>query len=224
MSYIESLLVTGEEIVYTTKKHWIAPLFATVTGSLLTFGGMAALVLGLAASGVVGNMLLVGGAMALVVGLALLGRAFYHWWTQYYFVTNQKVMKVEGLLSRSTSGSALEKINDITMDIPLLGRWLGYGTVRVLTAADESNLTYTAMRQPETFRKVILDQKRLFEQQDARAIADAVRQSTRDNGGNRVQSPDDIADLIARLARLRDSGAITPQEYEAKKAELLDRL
>ena len=38
MSYVESLLATGEEIVYTTKKHWIAPLFSTVTGTLLTLG------------------------------------------------------------------------------------------------------------------------------------------------------------------------------------------
>ncbi len=224
MSYIESLLVSGEDIVYSTKKHWIAPLFATVTGTLLAVGGVAALVLGVLSDGFVRNLLVVGGGIALIVGLVLLGRAFYHWWTQYYFVTNQKVMKVEGLLSKSTSGSALEKINDITMDIPLLGRWLGYGTIRVLTAADESNLTYTAMREPETFRKVILDQKRLFEQQDARAIADAVRQSAQGAGARRAQSPDDIADLIARLAKLRDGGAITPQEFEKKKAELLGRL
>ena len=42
-SYVDSLLATGEEIVYRTKKHWIAPLFSTVTGTLLTLGGLAAL-------------------------------------------------------------------------------------------------------------------------------------------------------------------------------------
>ena len=34
----------------------------------------------------------------------------------------------------------------------------------------------------------------------------------------------EVTQTLARLADLRDSGAITPQEYEAKKAELLGRL
>ena len=35
---------------------------------------------------------------------------------------------------------------------------------------------------------------------------------------------DDPISVVARLAQLRDSGAITPEEYEAKKAELLSRI
>ena len=35
--------------------------------------------------------------------------------------------------------------------------------------------------------------------------------------------PDDV-DTLTRLAELRDSGAITAEEYEAKKAEILARL
>jgi hypothetical protein len=31
-------------------------------------------------------------------------------------------------------------------------------------------------------------------------------------------------DTLTRLAELRDSGAITAEEYEAKKAEILSRL
>jgi membrane protein YdbS with pleckstrin-like domain len=34
----------------------------------------------------------------------------------------------------------------------------------------------------------------------------------------------DVTDQIAKLAGLRDSGAITPEEYEAKKSELLGRI
>lgn len=35
---------------------------------------------------------------------------------------------------------------------------------------------------------------------------------------------DDIGDALARIADLRDRGLITPEEYAAKRAELLDRL
>jgi hypothetical protein len=154
VSYVDSLLANGEEIVYRTKKHWIAPAFSTITGTLLTIGGLAALFGQLFTDNrFLNGLLLWGGLGALLIGLVLLVNAAVKWWAQFYFVTNQKVMKVEGLLRKSTSGSALEKINDITMEEPLLGRWLGYGTVRVLTAADESNLHYTFMRKPLEFRK-----------------------------------------------------------------------
>jgi hypothetical protein len=137
-------------------------------------------------------------------------------------------MKVEGVFRKSTSGSALEKINDITMEEPLLGRWLGYGTVRVLTAADESNLHYTFMRKPLEFRRAILDAKLLWEKRDTQDIADAVRgagaQPAVTAAAAPTQSAQEIADSIERLAQLRDSGAITPEEFEAKKAELLDRI
>jgi len=34
----------------------------------------------------------------------------------------------------------------------------------------------------------------------------------------------EILDAVARLAAMRDSGALTPDEFETKKAELLRRL
>lgn len=230
MSYVDTLLANDEEIVYTTKKHWIAPLFSTVTGTLLTVGGLAAM-LGQVFwfDGFLNSVLLWGGLVVLLVGLGLLVNAAVKWWAQYYFVTNQKVMKVEGILRKSTSGSALEKINDITMEQSLLGRWLGFGTVRVLTAADESNLHYTLMRKPVEFRRAILDSKLEFEKQDSRDIAEAFRAGTQPAVPAAPTAPaapsvDEIADSIERLAQLRDSGAITTEEFEAKKVELLDRM
>jgi hypothetical protein len=35
---------------------------------------------------------------------------------------------------------------------------------------------------------------------------------------------DDIGDALARIGDLRDRGLITPEEYAAKRAEMLDRL
>jgi hypothetical protein len=38
------------------------------------------------------------------------------------------------------------------------------------------------------------------------------------------EDPEELTRTLTSLAALRDSGAITPEEYEAKKAELLARL
>jgi hypothetical protein len=43
-------------------------------------------------------------------------------------------------------------------------------------------------------------------------------------GGSDEPAPLDIPDEIMKLGELRDSGAITNEEFERKKAELLDRM
>lgn len=55
------------------------------------------------------------------------------------------------------------------------------------------------------------------------AVEDAVTQKPGSayNGGARE---DDVILLLERLGRLRDSGVVTPEEFEAKKTELLGRL
>jgi hypothetical protein len=40
----------------------------------------------------------------------------------------------------------------------------------------------------------------------------------------RSMTPAEVTQTLAGLADLRDRGAITPEEYEAKKADLLSRL
>ena len=229
MGYVEDLLASNEQVVYTSRKHWIAPLFATVAGTLLTLGGLVAISLAFFIDATwLMNLVRWGGGLALLVGVVLLIRAFVNWWSEHYLVTNQKVLKVSGILRKSVEGSALEKINDSAISQSLLGRWLDYGTLSVMTASDESNLHYTNMRNPVAFRRAILDQKQVFEQQDARAIADAVKKAQMQ--AMTVQTPavpataEDIAAAIERLAQMRDAGHITPAEFEAKKAELLGRL
>lgn len=226
MGYVDDLLANNEQVIYTTRKHWVAPLVNTVSGSLATLGAIVALVWALFLEpGWLRTLLVWGGVAALIVGLFLLARAFVIWLSQLYLVTNQKVMLVSGVLRKKAEGSALEKITDITIEQPLLGRWLDYGTVRVLTAADESNRRYRVMREPMAFRKTILDQKQAFELGQSRDIVEAVRST---QAGAPVaaapQSTDEITEVIAKLAALRDSGAITSEEFEAKKAELLGRI
>ncbi len=43
-------------------------------------------------------------------------------------------------------------------------------------------------------------------------------------GTPEIDTPDEVSAALSHLADLRDQGAITPEDYEAKKAELLGRL
>ena len=109
------------------------------------------------------------------MGVVWVGYSYIRWWVEDFAVTNQKVVKVSGLLNKRTSGSGLEKINDVMMEQGVLGRALGYGTLKVSTASDSMDLDFQTMRAPADFRRAMLDQKVVFEQADARHIAEAVR-------------------------------------------------
>jgi len=247
VGYTESLLATNEQILYRTKQHWMAPIFGTIAGVLVLVGGVVLFVLQLAmgTDGVVGALrtLAFWGSIALtVIGVGMVGYSYIQWWVEDYAVTNQKVMKVAGLLRKRTSGAALEKINDVIMEQGPLGRMLGYGTLKVATASDSTDLVYETMRSPAEFRRAMLDQKMEFEQADARHIAEAVRAAGAAGPAVApvaapvppvtVPAPLEPAapaaptaeEKLRSLAKLRDDGLITAEDYEAKKVDLLEDL
>jgi uncharacterized membrane protein YdbT with pleckstrin-like domain len=244
MGYTESLLATNEKILYRTKQHWMAPIFGTVAGVLVLAGGVVLFILQLtmATDGVIGTLRMLAfwaSLILVVVGVGMVGYSYIQWWVEDYAVTNQKVMKVAGLLNKRTSGAALEKINDVIMEQGPLGRMLGYGTLKVSTASDSSDLTYETMRKPAEFRRAMLDQKMEFEQMDARNIADAVRASAPAAAAPAALPPAMVPEVtmlapaaaepvapttdekLRSLAKLRDDGIISPEDFAAKKAELL---
>jgi len=245
MGYTESLLATNEEIVYRTKQHWMAPIFGTVVGVAVLVGGALLFVfqLTMGTDGFAGTLRMLAfwaSLILVIVGVAMVGYSYIQWWVEDYVVTNQKVVKVAGLLRKRTSGAALEKINDVILEQGPLGRMLGYGTLKVSTASDSSDLTYETMRAPAEFRRAMLDQKMVFEQADAKHIAEAVRAAAPPPApapAAEVTVPLPVApqpppapaeatveDKLRSLAKLRDDGIITPEEFEAKKAEILEQL
>ena len=76
------------------------------------------------------------------------------------------------------------------------------------------------------FKKVMLDQKHLLEEDMTRMPSPPMRAQAplAAAPGARAMSSDEVTKALGDLAGLRDRGAITPEEYEAKKQELLARL
>ena len=61
-----------------------------------------------------------------------------------------------------------------------------------------------------------------FQRDAARHLVEGVDPYAVDNLN--IYPPDEVTRTLANLADLRDRGAITPEEYEHKKADLLSRL
>jgi hypothetical protein len=119
---------------------------------------------------------------------------------------------------------------------------LGYGTLKVATASDSTDLVYETMRSPAEFRRAMLDQKMEFEQADARQISEAVRAAGAAGpavaaaaapvppvtvpapAAPAAPAAPTAEEKLRSLAKLRDDGLITAEDYEAKKVDLLEDL
>jgi len=145
------------------------------------------------------------------------------WRNEEYVITTRRVLKIEGVLDKKSGDSSLDKINDAVLKQGLLARMLHYGDLEILTANEEGIDRYEMLAHVVDFKKAMLNAKNQLEdgiRRPALASAAAAPSVSSRTAG----SSDDVTVTLSKLADLRDKGAITPAEYEAKKAELLGRL
>ncbi len=264
MSYARNLLSRGEEVVFESRQHWFAVLGETwpfVIAAILSF----AVLIWLATNDAIGNATIDGFAtiMVLVVLLFSLGRIglkAWSWRNQEFLVTTRRLIKSQGIFNKDMADSSLEKINDAHLTQSWLGRIFDFGTLDILTAADESAgiQDYVMLADPVRFKIAMLNQKEKVERPDLappprmqssavvppmqraepmapRAGSDRVAEvpmgapaaATAAAPAHPAAAPsaaDQLTATLESLAALRDKGLITPEEYEAKKRDLLERM
>jgi hypothetical protein len=244
-TYADSLLAQGEVVVHRERKHWLSLLLESRIAIVLWVIAAIALLLVLLGwlrdtpKDLASSVALV----AILLGLVVVGFRWWQWRTSEFLITNRRLLNVSGILNKRSGDSSLEKINDAILEENLLGRILNYGDLDILTAADIAIDRYRMLNHAKDFKKVILAAKHALEQsgvspndlptppirQSVPAAAVPVASATpaapvaaapaaADDPANQVTA------ALVKLAQLRDSGAITEDEYENKKEELLDRL
>jgi len=221
MSYAESLLARDERILYEARQHWLAPLSDGLRPIVLILAGIVLFFLqGQVPSGTASTVWTAIWVIVLLVGVVWFGIVYLTWRSEEYVVTTRRVLKVEGLLDKKSGDSSLDKINDAILKQGLLARILHYGDLEILTANDDAIDRYEMLAHVMDFKKAMLDAKNQLEDgyRGPGAAAPAPV------GAARASSSDDVTATLAKLAELRDKGAITPAEYERKKAELLGRI
>jgi uncharacterized membrane protein YdbT with pleckstrin-like domain len=225
VSETDPRLMTGEEIVFRTAKHWIAPLSDSWKAVLLILGAVVLSWLEPdASSGLLGFISRVIELLKLGLFFGGLGWIVYNivaWRTADYTVTNQRVLGKEGLIRSRETDSLLTSISDVRMKVSAVGKGLKYGDLTLLSASGESGAdTFTSVRDVETLKKTILEQKIAAMNAAPMAAAAAMAAATPVAAAPQA----DAMATLASLGQLRDSGVITPEEFEAKKAELLGRI
>jgi hypothetical protein len=229
--YADRLLSQGEEVVLRTRQHWLALLLEARYAVLLFIAGLVLLFLSQSLSGTIHDIagyLTIG---AIVISLLWLAKTYVTWYSEDYLITNRRVLKVEGIVNKRSADSSLEKINDAVLEQNLFGRMFNYGDLDILTAADVAVDRYRMLNRAAEFKREMLNQKHDLEGEYNRPLpspplrsAPAAPPPPAAAPARREMTADEVTRALGGLADLRDRGAISPQEYEAKKSDLLGRL
>jgi len=235
-------LLANEQVVFESQKHWLAPIRDSLVPALLVLAGLG---LGWLAPDKEGGVLGFAGNLLDFIKVALwivaLGWIVYNvilWRTAYFAVTNQRVLREEGLVSKRSSATLLGSVTDVKTTVPFIGARLGYGDLIVLTQSGSAGQDkFETITHPIEFRDQIMTRKVSGGAPSPAAAAPAAGVvAAGSTAGPAVAAPAqeapapappasaDQLKTIADLAALRDSGAITPEEFEQKKTEILSRI
>jgi hypothetical protein len=241
MAYLDKRLATGEEPLRREHQHWFV-VVADARYAIFAFIGAIALII---LSGLIPNdgagqgirQILGVAVLVLVVGgLLYLGWQILRWQNEEFVVTSRRVLQTEGVINKQIIDSSLEKINDAILTESIFGRMFGFGNLEILTASETGISNLRMLRDADGFKRTMLDAKHELELElsGARPMpGPAIRTgpapapaapAASAAPGAPAMSADEVTRTLASLADLRDRGAISAEEYEAKKADLLHRI
>lgn len=201
MVFSRRQLNEGEEVVVDVRPHWwyLAGPAAVV---VLVIAGAIAVVVASVPSWV-GWVALA----ALVVAVGWLVIRYTRWVTTRLVVTTSRIIERQGLLARRGREIPLTALTNIGYHQTIFDRMIGAGDVLLESAGKDGQEVFPDLPHPGVIHNEIYKQMEI-----ARGIRAA------------PAAPQSIGDQIEQLDQLRRRGLITDAEFEAKKAQLLDRL
>ncbi|AVY95747.1 hypothetical protein DAI18_18135 [Microvirgula aerodenitrificans] len=126
MSYIDSNLMPGEQVVYRAKVSWLSQIALIISGVILLF--------------------------VFFIGIIPLAIAVVRVLTTELAITNKRVIAKFGFISRRTIELKLEKVESVQVDQGIFGRMLGFGTL-VIGGAGNPAAPVPSIDNPLAFRR-----------------------------------------------------------------------
>jgi Bacterial PH domain/Short C-terminal domain len=251
MSYVDGLLSTGERVIHSAKQHWFVLIWGARYAILGLIVGVILAIVQTSLSSPTKDVVNFVAIILLAVGAAVLIWTFLRYLNQLYILTSRRVIEVEGVLNKKVTDSSLEKINDAILTQSIFGRIFGFGDLEVLTASEAGISLFRMLINPMGFKRAMLDAKHEYERDLAGAgvagspplraetplatPSGVVMPASEDTVSTAVPprpaalsgeplTREDVTRTLNSLADLRDRGAISEDEFERKKADLLARL
>lgn len=197
MAYPKRLLSPDEVVVKEFRPHWRAILMP-ITISVV---GFIALVVALVAADDATNRWLV--PVILVLWALSAWPPLIRWWFTGYVITNERLVVRTGVFSRAGKEIPLEVINDVAFSQSLAERAFRSGDLLVESAGEQGQSRFHDIPDPEGVQALIYGLR-----EDRTVVLRGV-------------AGRDPTQQLEALARLRDQGVITDEEFEEKKHKLL---
>jgi membrane protein YdbS with pleckstrin-like domain len=216
--YPKHLIKENETLVLDLKPHWWYFARHILTGIPLFF--LIILVFTLPSG--TGKTLLLYVVAALTVAWAIwLLFRYIEWSYTHFVVTSDRVIFRTGVFAKHGVEIPLQRINNINFHQGIWERIIGAGDLIIESAGEQGQSDFKNVRHPDGV------QQEIYRVMDAKEISiGSAIHSNLAAGTPSAPAPASasIPDQIQQLATLRDAGTITPEEFEAKKSELLKRM
>jgi membrane protein YdbS with pleckstrin-like domain len=190
--------VPGEQLVVDVKPHWWVMVMPVGLTCAVIAGAVASLVVGAPRSA---KWIVL---VVLVGSLGWLAIRYARWSSTRLVVTDRRVAERRGLLRREIREIPVAALSDLGYRQGIVERALGIGDL-VLESSGGGREVFEDLPHPEAIHNEIYRQLESW----GRAP------------GSRALS---VPEQIDQLDRLRQRGVISDAEFQAKKAQLLDRL
>lgn len=218
MGYPKHLINEDETVVLDLKPHWWYFSRHILTGIPL----FILFILMFQLSGTVQDYAwYIFGALALAWAIWL-GFKYVEWTFTHFVITDRRVIWRTGVMAKHGTEIPLERITNINFQQPIFDRMIGAGDLDIESAGSQGQSHFENVRHPDAVQQEIYKQIEVDARRRAGWINATVAPSEVPEGSSDPGTA--VPDQIEQLAELRDAGHITPEEYEAKKAELLGRM
>lgn len=209
------LLNNNEEVLLDVRPHWwfITPQVALVVLAVI----VTAIAAALNAPSIVLYILGVG----VVVALLNLVWRYVNWTGVNFVVTTDRLIFRSGVFSKAGIEIPLERINTVFFNTTLFERAVGSGDLTVESAGEGGQQNFDNVRKPQLIQQEIYRAIEINKTQDFSAMAQAHAAAAASPAADRALS---IPEQIEQLDQLRLRGVITENEFQVKKAELLNRM
>ncbi|MGQ9474709.1 MAG: PH domain-containing protein [Actinomycetota bacterium] len=210
-------------------------LFLPVMGVLLTIAGWSVLMWFRNSRGFADLWTLVAWVVFAVVMGGWLLYPLLRWYFTHFILTDRKLILSSGILNKQFKVIPLDQVNDISGSQNLWERVFDYGDLVIESAGEFGQQPFTNIGNPREVRAFILQQRNAFLERRAAAspsfpgpVAAGPAPETLSQG--HAETPPsasrdlEVVKAIRELDDLRRCGAITEEEFQQAKKDLLEKL
>ncbi len=214
MPYPEDAMHSNEELVLNLHPHWW-----TIVPSIVTL--VISVVLGVIAFSMNNSALMLLTGVAIIVCLAWFGWRYVQLVTTFFVLTSDRVIYRSGIIAKRGVEIPLDSVNAIHFEQKIWERMLGLGDLKVDSASVAGTSEFENIRHPDKVQNEIYIQMESNENRKFDRVAQGINAA---NLANAAATGPSIAEQISQLGELLTQGHITQAEFDAKKADLLDRM